>query len=65
MDIDTSKAMLKLLLADQWSLFFYFVSFLDDSKYRVINKDQWANILEFARSIHDDLTNYDVDGACK
>jgi DCN1-like protein 4/5 len=31
----------------------------------VINKDQWCNILEFSRTIHNDLSNYDVDGACE
>lgn len=35
------------------------------SKYRVINKDQWCNVLEFSRLIHTDLSNYDEDGACE
>ncbi|XP_059489408.1 DCN1-like protein 5 isoform X2 [Neocloeon triangulifer] len=63
MEIETAKAMLQLLLANQWSLFPQFQQFLDESKYKVINKDQWANILEFTRFIHDDLSNYDFDGA--
>ena len=41
-----------------------FVSTLQQSKYKVINKDQWCNILEFSRSILPDLSNYDEDGAC-
>ena len=36
-----------------------------NSKYKVINKDQWCNVLEFSRSILPDLSNYDEDGACK
>lgn len=38
---------------------------LQQSKYKVMNKDQWCNILEFSRSIASDLTNYDEDGACE
>ncbi|OBS57740.1 hypothetical protein A6R68_11139 [Neotoma lepida] len=33
------------------------------SKYKVINKDQWCNVLEFSRTISLDLSNYDEDGA--
>lgn len=65
MDTETAKAMLHLLLGRQWSLFIQFSNFLEYSKYKVINKDQWCNILEFSRTITNDLTNYDVDGACK
>lgn len=65
MDVDTAKAMLQLLLADQWSLYVEFCQFLDQSTYKVINRDQWINIFEFARLHRDDLTTYDIDGACK
>lgn len=63
MDIDTAKAMLALLLGRQWPLFSSFHLFLDQSKYKVINKDQWCNVLEFSRTILPDLSNYDEDGA--
>lgn len=65
MDIETAKAMLHLLLGKQWNMYPEFAQFLQQSKYKVINKDQWCNILEFSRTITNDLTNYDVDGACK
>lgn len=65
MDIETAKAMLHLLLSKQWPLYGEFAQFLNQSKYKVINKDQWCNILEFSRTINNDLSNYDVDGACK
>lgn len=65
MDIETAKLMLNLLLGKQWKLYALFSKFIDQSKYRVINKDQWCNILEFSRSISIDLSNYDIDGACK
>lgn len=64
MDMDTAKAMLQLLLGKHWALYTQFSQFLDQSKYKVINKDQWCNILEFSRTIYNDLSNYDVDGAC-
>lgn len=65
MDVETAKLMLNLLLGKQWKLYSLFAKFIDQSKYRVINKDQWCNILEFSRSISTDLSNYDIDGACK
>ena len=42
-----------------------FLSLLQNSKYKVLNRDQWCNVLEFSRSILPDLSNYDEDGACK
>jgi len=65
MDMETAKIMLQLLLGKHWPLFTQFAQFLDQSKYKVINKDQWCNILEFSRTINHDLSNYDLDGACK
>lgn len=65
MDIETAKAMLQLLLSKIWLMYPDFGEFLQQSKYKVINKDQWCNILEFSRTITSDLRNYDVDGACK
>jgi len=62
-DIDTAKAMLQLLLERRWSMYSSFHQFLEQSKYRVLNKDQWCNILEFSRLISADLRNYDEDGA--
>lgn len=63
MDVETAKAMLGLLLGKHWPLFGSFHQFIEQSKYKVINKDQWCNILEFSRSILPDLSNYDEDGA--
>ncbi|XP_033109029.1 DCN1-like protein 4 [Anneissia japonica] len=63
LDLETAKTMLRLLLGRQWVLFNSFQQFLDRSNYRVVNKDQWCNILEFSRTIQPDLSNYDEDGA--
>lgn len=62
--METARVMLQLLLGKHWPLFSQFAQFLDQSKYKVINKDQWCNILEFSRTINHDLSNYDLDGAC-
>ncbi|PVD35240.1 hypothetical protein C0Q70_06521 [Pomacea canaliculata] len=66
LEVDTAKQMLALLLGGNWSLYASFHQFLElhqNGKYRVINKDQWCNILEFSRFISPDLSNYDEDGA--
>lgn len=56
--------MLTLLLAPNWSLLPHFMQFLEEeSRYRVMNKDQWFNVLEFSRTVAPDLSNYDEDGA--
>ncbi|CAG5135575.1 unnamed protein product [Candidula unifasciata] len=63
LDMDTAKAMLSLVLGKNWSLFSHFHQFLEQSKYKAINKDQWCSILEFSRSVRPNLVNYDEDGA--
>ncbi|XP_028320799.1 DCN1-like protein 5 [Gouania willdenowi] len=63
LDMDTAKAMLSLLLSRTWPLFPLFYQFLEQSKYKGLNKDQWFNVLEFSRTIKPDLSNYDEDGA--
>ncbi|GIY61637.1 DCN1-like protein 4 [Caerostris extrusa] len=64
MDMETAKAMLQLLLGRSWHMYGSFHQFLEQqTRYRVINKDQWCNILEFSRTILADLSNYDEDGA--
>uniref|UniRef100_A0A4W4HNQ8 DCN1-like protein n=1 Tax=Electrophorus electricus TaxID=8005 RepID=A0A4W4HNQ8_ELEEL len=63
LDMDTAESMLALLLGRTWPLFPVFHQFLEQSKYKVMNKDQWYNVLEFSRTVHPDLSNYDEDGA--
>uniref|UniRef100_A0A673FUQ4 DCN1-like protein n=1 Tax=Sinocyclocheilus rhinocerous TaxID=307959 RepID=A0A673FUQ4_9TELE len=63
LDMDTAKSMLALLLGRTWPLFPVFNQFLEQSKYKVMNKDQWYNVLEFSRTVNTDLSNYDEDGA--
>ncbi|XP_078489813.1 DCN1-like protein 5 isoform X2 [Ciona intestinalis] len=64
MELDTANIMLELLLSERWTLFSKFQQFLKQTKScRVLNRDQWNNVLEFSRSILPDLSNYDFDGA--
>uniref|UniRef100_A0A1A8EKT4 DCN1-like protein n=1 Tax=Nothobranchius kadleci TaxID=1051664 RepID=A0A1A8EKT4_NOTKA len=63
LDMDTATSMLALLLGRTWSLFPVFQQFLEQCKYKGLNKDQWYNVLEFSRTISPDLSNYDEDGA--
>lgn len=63
LDMDTATSMLALLLGRSWPLFPVFQQFLEQSKYKGLNKDQWYNVLEFSRTIKTDLSNYDEDGA--
>ncbi len=66
LDMETAKALLQLLLGKVWPLHAAFQEFLEtQTHYKVINRDQWYNILEFSRSIRSDLSNYDEDGACE
>lgn len=63
LDIDTGKAMLQLLL-DSWSLTADFIQFLNRSKYKIINRDQWNSLLEFIRTVDpSDFHGYDDEGA--
>jgi len=64
LEIDTGKAMLQLLLVNVWSLTLPFIQFLDQSKYKIINRDQWNSLLEFIRSYNtEDFKNYDNESA--
>lgn len=63
LDMATAKSMLALLLGKRWPLFSAFEQYLEESKYPVMTKDQWYNILDFSRTIRADLSNYDEDDA--
>jgi hypothetical protein len=63
LDIDTAIALLELLLGSRWADCAMFVAFLQASQFKVINRDQWMNILEFSTTMAPDLTNYDATGA--
>lgn len=63
LDLETGKAMLILLLHDHWPKLDMFVEYLNQTRYKVINRDQWNSILEFIRTVDTSFKNYDVEGA--
>eukprot|EP01135_Chromosphaera_perkinsii_P008620 Nk52_evm62s1401 gene=Nk52_evmTU62s1401 len=62
-DVETGRAMLKVLLGKRWVMFDKFDEFLRNCSYRVINKDQWLNIFEFSVSVDCDFSQYDENSA--
>lgn len=66
-DLDTARAMMQLLLGPRWPAFLMFTRFLEQYDLRVINRDQWLNVLEFSRTVDTasshDLHAYDDNGA--
>ncbi|KAH9389282.1 DCN1-like protein 4 [Tyrophagus putrescentiae] len=63
LDMTVARQMLGILLAPRWRLFPLFNEFLSTVRYRVLNKDQYYNVLDFSRSVDDDLLNYDEESA--
>eukprot|EP00128_Syssomonas_multiformis_P017979 Colp12_sorted_trinity150504_noHs@28510 len=63
MDVETAKAMLALLLGPRWPLCTKFIDFLAQGKYKVVNKDQWQSLLEFATTVSPDCSTYDDTAA--
>ncbi|XP_050348718.1 DCN1-like protein 5 [Nymphalis io] len=63
LDTSTARALLGVLLP-RWALRAALGDFLArERRYRVVNRDQWCNILEFSRTVDAQLTTYDADGA--
>ncbi|CAK1555292.1 unnamed protein product [Leptosia nina] len=63
LDTSTARALLGVLLP-RWPLRIPLSDFLgNERRYRVVNRDQWCNILEFSRTVDTQLTAYDADGA--
>uniref|UniRef100_S4P7S6 Defective in cullin neddylation protein n=2 Tax=Pararge aegeria TaxID=116150 RepID=S4P7S6_9NEOP len=63
LDTSTARALLGVLLP-RWALRPQLSEFLSrERRYRVVNRDQWCNILEFSRTVDVQLTTYDADGA--
>lgn len=66
LDTATARALLGVLLP-RWALRPALNDFLQREgaarRYRVVNRDQWCNILEFSRTVDNQLQHYDADGA--
>ncbi|CAG4935251.1 unnamed protein product [Parnassius apollo] len=63
LDAAAARALLGVLLP-RWPLRVPLATFLQrERRYRVVNRDQWCNILEFSRTVDHHLAAYDADGA--
>lgn len=60
MEIETACALWNLMLGTQYPIIHSFIRFLEEKKpVKVINKDQWSSMLDFCRTVPEDLQNYD------
>ena len=55
--------MMTMLLKPRWPLLELFLEYLNYTKYRVVNKDQYYNVLDFSIAVSMDLRTYDENGA--
>jgi len=64
LDITTTLDMLDLLLdKETYPLIVPFRKFLlEQSSYKAVNKDQWVNLLEFCKTMDENLSDYDENG---
>ncbi|KAJ0100575.1 hypothetical protein Patl1_20783 [Pistacia atlantica] len=62
--LDTAIGMWQLLFAEkQWALVDHWCQFLQAKHNKAISRDTWAQLLEFARTVDPELSNYDAEGA--
>ncbi|CAO3702774.1 unnamed protein product [Rhizopus stolonifer] len=65
MDIETSVALWQVLLSS-YPIMKSFVKFIEEKKpVKVINKDQWASMLDLCKYMSEDLSGYDNSSSCK
>lgn len=62
-DRETANSMFRVLLKGNWSQLDRFLEYLTATDVKVINRDQWCSVYEFATTIADDLSDYDPMGA--
>ncbi|KAM7269802.1 hypothetical protein ACFE04_025299 [Oxalis oulophora] len=62
--LDTAIGMWQLLFAEkQWPLVDHWCQFLQARHNKAISRDTWCQLLEFARTVDPQLSNYDSEGA--
>ncbi|SAL97230.1 hypothetical protein [Absidia glauca] len=60
MDVDLALALWALLFGSKYQHIPSFIEFVQETKpVKVINKDQWSSLLDFARTVPYDLAGYD------
>lgn len=61
--LDTAVGMWGLLLQSRWPMLDSWVSFLTEHHKRAISRDTWSQLWDFIRSVKEDLSDYDENGA--
>ncbi|KAJ6815871.1 putative DCN1-like protein 2 [Iris pallida] len=62
--LETAIGMWQLLFAEkQWPLIDHWCQFLQARHNKAISRDTWSQLLEFAKTIDPQLSNYDAEGA--
>ncbi|EIE81618.1 hypothetical protein RO3G_06323 [Rhizopus delemar RA 99-880] len=65
MQTEVAVALWQILLVNRYPIVQSFIQFIEEKKpVKVINKDQWASLLDFCKSIPEDLSGYDAVSSC-
>jgi len=63
-DMEAAAGMLTLLMVDRYPICKSFLAYMQvQTSYKVLNLDQWMNLLEFCKVTGADFSNYDENGA--
>ncbi|KAG1680392.1 hypothetical protein FOA52_015483 [Chlamydomonas sp. UWO 241] len=66
MQTDVAIELWRLVLSGRFRLLDRFCAFAEArpaGELRVVTEDQWRQVLDFSRAVHEDLSNYDAGGA--
>ncbi|KAG1145383.1 hypothetical protein G6F37_002780 [Rhizopus arrhizus] len=59
-DVEVAVALWQVILADKYPIIKSFMQFVEEKKpIKVINKDQWASMLDLCKTVPEDLSGYD------
>lgn len=62
--LETAIGLWQLFFAEmQWPLVEHWCQFLEERNMKVISRDVWLQLLEFAKTVDSTLSNYDAEGA--